>query len=101
MRHEIAAKLKNLTHDGKPVVREVFTREDVYDGPYVGEAADLLVLSHYGYDLKGSVKSGDVFRDSDLQGMHTWDDAFFWSKDEAPSDLDITQLAGIIEKATL
>jgi predicted AlkP superfamily phosphohydrolase/phosphomutase len=99
LRHEIAAKLKGLSYEGKPVVREVFTREDLYDGPYVGEAADLLVLSHYGYDLKGSVKGSDVFRDSDLQGMHTWDDAFFWWPGPALGDVHIESLADLIVKS--
>jgi len=99
LRHEIAAKLKGLTFEGTPAIREVFAREDVYDGPYVGEAADLLVLSHYGFDLKGSVKIGDVFRKSDLQGMHTWDDAFFWWPGPALGDVHIESLADLIMKA--
>jgi hypothetical protein len=33
--------------------------------------------------------------------MHTWDEAFFWSLMEPPTDLNITQLAGIIMEATL
>jgi predicted AlkP superfamily phosphohydrolase/phosphomutase len=96
LRCEIAGKLMELAFDGKPVIREVFTREQVYSGPYVGEAADLLVLSHYGFDLKGSVKPGDVFRQSDLQGMHTWDDAFFWWSGPEQNDLHIEALAGLI-----
>ncbi len=85
-----------LGYDGKPVIREVFTREQVYNGPYVAEAADLLVLSQYGFDLKGSVKPGEVFRQSDLQGMHTWDDAFFWWSGPEQQDLHIESLAGLI-----
>ncbi len=99
LRHEIAAKLKGLEYEGRPVVKEVFTREDVYDGPYVGEAADLLVLSHYGFDLKGSVRPGEVFRESDLQGMHTWDDAFFWWAGPALNDVHIESLADLVMKA--
>ena len=96
LRHEIAVKLKRLSFGEKRVVREVFTREDVYDGPHVCEAADLLVLSHYGFDLKGSLKPGEVFRESDLQWMHTWDDAFFWLPGPALEDVHIQSLAGLI-----
>ena len=52
-------------------------------------------------DLKGTIKEPDLFGRTNLTGMHTWDEAFFWSAKEAPSDLDITQLAGIIMEATL
>lgn len=98
LRHEIASKLKALEFEGRPVIKEVYTREDVYDGPYVGEAADLLVLSNYGFDLKGSVKPGEVFRKGDLQGMHTWDDAFFWWAGPELADLHIESLADLIMK---
>jgi len=98
LRREIAGKLMELDFQGKPVIREVFAREQVYDGPHVGEGADLLVLSHYGFDLKGSVKPGEVFRTSDLKGMHTWDDAFFWWSGPELPDLQIESLAGLITK---
>lgn len=96
LRREIAGKLMGLDFEEKPVIREVFTREQVYSGPYVYEAADLLVLSQYGFDLKGSVKPGEVFRQSDLQGMHTWDDAFFWWSGPELQDLQIESLAGLV-----
>ncbi len=99
LRHEIAAKLKDLELEGSPAVKEVFTREDVYEGPYVAEAADLLVLSQYGFDLKGSVKPGEVFRTSDLKGMHTWDDAFLWWAGPELADVHIESVAGMIAKA--
>jgi len=76
LKEEIAVRLKELTFEGKPVVREVFEREQVYTGPHVSEAADLLVLSNYGFDLKGSTRPGEVFRETDLIGMQNWDDAF-------------------------
>jgi len=99
LRKEIAEGLKALSFEGKPVVREVFEREEVYDGPHVSEAADLLVLSNYGFDLKGSVRPGEVFRTTDLRGMHTWDDAFFWWKGPELGDLRIESLASIIMKS--
>jgi len=51
--------------------------------------------------LKATVKEPAIFGRTNLTGMHTWDDAFFWSPEEPPADLDITKLAGIIEKAAL
>jgi predicted AlkP superfamily phosphohydrolase/phosphomutase len=96
LRGEIAGKLMELAFEDKPVIREVFTREQVYNGPYVGEAADLLILSQYGFDLKGSLKPGGVFRQSDLQGMHTWDDAFFWWSGPQLPNLHIESLAELI-----
>ena len=46
----------------------------------------------------GSVRRKEVFGRSGLQGMHTWDDAFFWSVEDHGDDLRIADLAPIILK---
>ncbi len=57
---------------------------------------DLIVLGEPGFDMKGSVKKQEVFGRTSLQGMHTWDDACFWSKDDHGPDLAIEDIAGLI-----
>jgi len=46
--------------------------------------------------MKGSVKKKEVFSRSDLQGMHTWDDAFFWAAADHGPDLAIKDIAKTI-----
>lgn len=96
LKKEIAEKLMSLEHKGKKVIREVFDALEVYRGPYLPSGPDLIVLSEPGFDMKGSVKKKAIFGRSALQGMHTWDDAFFWSKREHGQDLSISDLAAII-----
>ena len=96
LKSEIKAKLKNLEFLGEKVVRKVFDTEDIYSGPLSSRGPDLIVLSEYGFDMKGSIKKKDLFGKSDLQGMHTWDDAFFWSSNPVEFDLSISDLAPII-----
>lgn len=96
VKQELTDRLKNLEYNGKSVVREVFDAQEVYSGPYLPDGPDLIVLSEPGFDMKGSVKKKEIFGRSSLQGMHTWDDAFFWSKREHGSDLTISDLASII-----
>jgi predicted AlkP superfamily phosphohydrolase/phosphomutase len=93
---EIARKLEGLEFEGRRVVRRVFHADTVYSGPFVSSGPDLLVLSEPGFDLKGSVKKRDVFGRTDLEGMHTWDDAFFWSGLKAGEDLKISQISSLI-----
>lgn len=95
---EISGRLAGLEHEGRRVVRKVFRAEDVYSGPLVARGPDLIVLGENGFDMKGSVKKKEVFGRSSLQGMHTWDDAVFWSASEEGADLAIEDLAGIILK---
>ena len=93
---ELKAKLLELKHEGRPVIRQVFARDEIYSGPETPRGPDLVVLSHWGYDLKGSIKANAVFGKSDLTGMHTWDDAFFWSAEATADDLNIVDLAAIV-----
>jgi predicted AlkP superfamily phosphohydrolase/phosphomutase len=95
---EIAGKIERLEYEGRKVVRKVFRAEDVYSGPFVSQGPDLIVVGEYGFDMKGSVKKKEVFGRSNLQGMHTWDDAMFWSASKEGSDLAISDLAAIILK---
>lgn len=96
LKQEISHKLENLRFNGKKVVREVFDAHDIYSGPYLEDGPDLIALSEYGFDMKGSVKKKDVFGRTNLQGMHTWDDAFFWSRRDFGDDLSISDLAAFI-----
>jgi len=96
LKAEIAQKLASLQYQGRPVIRQVFEASSVYSGPHVSAGPDLLVLSEPGFDLKGSVKKKNVFGRTDLEGMHTWDDAFFWSEQKAAEDLKISQISSFI-----
>jgi predicted AlkP superfamily phosphohydrolase/phosphomutase len=98
LKAEIAGKLGKLEYQGRRVVRKVFFAEDVYSGPLVGKGPDLIVVGEPGFDMKGSVRRKEVFGRSGLQGMHTWDDAFFWATEDHGNDLDIADLAPIILK---
>jgi predicted AlkP superfamily phosphohydrolase/phosphomutase len=98
---EIKSGLAELAHDGETVIERVFERDEVYSGPQAKHGPDLLPVGHHGFDLKGTIKEPDVFGRTNLTGMHTWDDAFFWSLRGAPDDLHITQLAEIVTTAVL
>jgi predicted AlkP superfamily phosphohydrolase/phosphomutase len=89
-------KLPSIEYNGKKVVRRVFDTQEIYSGPCIDAGPDLIVLSEYGFDMKGSVKKKEIFGRSVLQGMHTWDNAFFWASQECGADLSISDLAKII-----
>ena len=96
LKDDIRHKIEKLEYDGQKVVRRVFDAPEVYSGPLVPSGPDLIVLSEPGFDMKGSVKKKEVFGRSSFQGMHTWDDAFFWAAEEAGPNLAISDLSNII-----
>jgi predicted AlkP superfamily phosphohydrolase/phosphomutase len=98
LKSDISAALKELEFGGKRVVREVFDAEAIYSGPFAAQGPDLIVLAEHGFDIKGALGKKDVFGRSDLQGMHTWDDAFLWTSTNCGSDFSISDVAAIILK---
>ena len=96
LKKELKEKLKQLKWEGQPVVEHVFDAEDIFHGPLAGNGPDLIVVGKHGFDMKGSVKKKNIFDRSNLQGMHTWDNAFFWSREEQPGELRISNLSKII-----
>lgn len=101
VKKDLKALFEGLEYKGKKVVREVLDTKDIYSGPETGKGPDLIVLSHSGFDMKGSIKRKEEFGRTSLQGMHTWDDAFFWAKEWISENLSISDPAQLIlEKLT-
>lgn len=93
---DIKAGLSELTFDGERVIERVFERAEAYHGPFADQGPDLIAVSRYGYDIKGSLKRKEIFGETALTGMHTWDDAFLWSAQNLPEQPYIQDVAEII-----
>jgi predicted AlkP superfamily phosphohydrolase/phosphomutase len=80
LRDELVRSLSGMTDpdDGNPMVRKVYRKEEIYSGPLLDRAADLIVMPNDGYDLKGTLFPENLTGRSHLEGMHTYDDAFLY-----------------------
>jgi predicted AlkP superfamily phosphohydrolase/phosphomutase len=81
LREEIAAAALLLRdpESDEPIFQEVFKREELYHGPYLEQAADLILAPYDGYDPKGPLyKETLTFKGDELVGMHTFDDAMLY-----------------------
>ena len=74
---EVSEALRELRDpsDGSPVIQDVFQADEIYHGPERRRAPDLLVMSHDGYDLKGSFDATELMTHGKLVGMHKYDNA--------------------------
>jgi len=95
---ELAASLRDLSHEGAAAIEEVFHREEIYQGPVAHLGPDLVLLSRPGFDLKGTTRGEEVFTPTHFQGMHTWDDAVVWSRLALSEHPEISELAAVIEE---
>jgi len=87
---------------GRPLFRQALKREEIYHGPWIEQAADLILAPHNGFDPKGALgKNTLTFKGPALVGMHTYDDALLaiagkqlppercWIGDVMPTILEI------------
>jgi predicted AlkP superfamily phosphohydrolase/phosphomutase len=82
---------------GRPVPR-IFARDELYHGPFLEAAPDLVVHFNDGYDPKGAFGRAEIFGRSALTGMHTYADSLFYANRAGlpTGDLDIIDLAPTI-----
>jgi predicted AlkP superfamily phosphohydrolase/phosphomutase len=57
LRGQLIEELEALVHPatGERAIEKVYTREEAYEGPYVGDAPDLIVLPALGYEIAANV----------------------------------------------
>ena len=96
---EIPGEFFLINHFQKKVIRQVYRKEALFQGPFLTSAPDLVLLGEHGNNLKGATNRTDVFDPkSQFTGMHTQDDAFFLFDRPAPGlddlhILDVTKTA--------
>ena len=100
VREAVAESLLRLrSPQGEPVIRRVYRREELYwpqgtrgadpemppekllqaDSAF-GRAPDLVAVPHDGYDLKMGLAGTELFVSTELEGMHTYDDALLMAR---------------------
>jgi predicted AlkP superfamily phosphohydrolase/phosphomutase len=95
----VRAALESLSDEkGNPVIKSVHAGGDLYRGPAVEAAPDLVCLPHDGYDLKGALKKAEIFGTGHFKGMHTRSDAhcILPTALDPGARLHIEHLAGMI-----
>ncbi|MBN1661355.1 MAG: alkaline phosphatase family protein [Anaerolineae bacterium] len=81
LRDQIAAAALALRDpdSGDAIFQQVFKREELYHGPHLEQAADLILAPHDGYDPKGPLYKEDLtYKGDELVGMHTHHDAMLY-----------------------
>jgi predicted AlkP superfamily phosphohydrolase/phosphomutase len=76
---EIARALEDvrLPANSEPIFADVVRARDVYGGPLLDQACDLIAVAHDGIDLRaGFRETGAPFKPASNSGIHTYGDAF-------------------------
>ena len=99
---ELTELFQNLEKDGKKVIKKVFRKEEVYSGPHLEKAPDLILLPNKGFNLRGNITKTEIFDKDIFTGMHTQEDAFLFVKTstqiEIPENPKVIDVVSIINK---
>ena len=79
VRRDVAAGLAEIRDPdtGTPVVDRVLMREEIFDGPHLENAPDVIAIPAPGYDFKGGFEKQALMEPSPVNGTHTLDDAMW------------------------
>jgi len=91
---------RSLRVDGRMVIRDVYRKEQIYHGPYLNDAPDMVLVGAEGFNLKSNVKAGHLSDKAVFTGKHTQDDAFLLINNEiiVPEKPAVWDVKSIIEK---
>lgn len=73
---ELIRSFESLELNGRKVIERICRKEDIYEGPYLDHAPDLVLLSNTGFDLKASLKARQFSEKGIFTGKHSQKDAF-------------------------
>lgn len=102
---EVVDLFQDLTFEGQPVIRGVFHKEEIYHGPLLDRAPDLVLLAEPGFNLRGSLKATEHFDQDLFTGKHARDSAIFlayghYDPGLVPEQPHVADVVGIIDRIT-
>jgi predicted AlkP superfamily phosphohydrolase/phosphomutase len=99
---EIADVFGALEIDGRKVIRAVCRKEDIYSGPCLAYAPDLVLVAAEGFNLKGKPRAEMLAESSFFTGKHTQDTGFLLVRSPAdekaiPEQPTVCDIKSIVE----
>ena len=80
LREELMHRIGGLTHpeSGEPLVAKVHRREDLYSGPQLSRAPDLIVEPMAGYEFRANLGVSGILAPPEKSGVPSHQDALFY-----------------------
>ena len=70
----------SLEIGNRKMIRSIYRKEEIYSGPLIEKAPDLILVGDKGFNLKGNIKAEKTVGKEIFTGKHTQDDAFLLVK---------------------
>lgn len=97
------ALFRSIEIDGRKVIRDVYRKEQVYSGPFIENAPDMVLVGAEGFNLKANIKSERLSDRGIFTGKHTQDSAFLIAygledEDRVPAVPVVSDVKGIVQR---
>jgi predicted AlkP superfamily phosphohydrolase/phosphomutase len=101
IREELKQLFEGYKINDQKVIKRAYFKEEIYSSRFLENAADIILQSNPGFDLKAGLKKNAAYGRSHFTGMHLRDNAFFFtSKPEyLPEKMTIFDVKDIILKS--
>ncbi len=105
---EILFRLENLFRslevNSRKVIKDIYRKQELYSGPYLENAPDMVLVAEKGFNLKGSLRADKLADKAIFTGKHTQHDAFLairgLTNDSVVPDVPtVTDVISIFENA--
>ncbi|MBD3264635.1 MAG: hypothetical protein GF375_06005 [Candidatus Omnitrophica bacterium] len=101
IRGDLISLFEGLKIEGRKAIRDIYKKEDIYRGPYIESAPDLVLVADRGFNLKSSLSSQSLYSKGIFSGKHTQHDAFLLvnglTDDKIPKKPDVCDVCSLIE----
>jgi predicted AlkP superfamily phosphohydrolase/phosphomutase len=93
----------SLRVEGRKVIRSIYRKKQLYCGPCLDYAPDLVLVGNSGFNLRANLKTGELTAKPVFTGKHTQDTAFLLvrgllDRGAIPDVPDVAAVRGIMEK---
>jgi predicted AlkP superfamily phosphohydrolase/phosphomutase len=97
------ALFRSIEVDGRKVVRDVYRKEQIFSGPHLEHAPDMVMVGAEGFNLKANVKAARLADKAIFTGKHTQDSAFLAARGLpdagiVPAVPVVSDVKGIVER---
>jgi len=101
--NELEGTFESLKTNGRKVIRRIFRKEEIYIGPLIDRAPDLVLVPNEGFNLKAGINAREFYGKGIFTGKHTQHDAFLLVKspctgDVVPDNPSVFDIVSIINK---
>jgi len=78
---EHESSFKSLEIDARKVINRIYRKEEVYDGSFLSQAPDLVLVPSRAFKLKADLNAKELCGRGIFTGKHTQQDAFLMTND--------------------